>query len=87
MFGTELIDLMMDFVGDPKLFVVFCVIENGLINKLLSKFVDDFDSVKIYKGAVRSTTGDVINSIGLDANFHLNKFFDERQFKVETWFI
>ena len=45
--GAELIDLMVDFVGDPELFIVFCIIEDGLIDKLLFEFVDDFNSVKI----------------------------------------
>jgi hypothetical protein len=50
--GAELIDLMVDFVGNPELFVVFCIIKDGLIDKLLFEFVDDFNSVKIDKGTV-----------------------------------
>ena len=78
MFGAELIDLMVDFVGDPELFIVFCIIEDGLIDKLLFEFVDDFDSVKIDKGTVRGTAWDVVYGIGLDADFHFDEFFDER---------
>ncbi len=76
--GAELIDLMVDFVGNPELFVVFCIIKDGLIDKLLFEFVDDFNSVKIDKGTVWSTAWDVVYSIGLNADFHFDEFFDER---------
>jgi hypothetical protein len=86
MLGAELIDLMMNFVGDPKLLIVFCVIEDGLIDKLLSKFVHNFDSVKIDKSAVGSTTWNIIDGIGLNGDLHFDEFFNERQLEVETWF-
>lgn len=78
MFGAELIDLMVDFVGNPELFIVFCIVEDGLEDKLFSKFVDDLDSVKIDEGTVWSTTWDVVYSVGLDADFHFDELFYER---------
>ena len=80
-----MIDLMMNFVGDPKLLIVFCVIEDSLIDKLLSKFVHNFNSVKIDKSAVGSTTWNIIDGICLNGDFHFDEFFDERQLEVETW--
>ncbi len=78
MLGTELIDLMMNFISDPELFIILCVIEDSLIDKVLFKFVDDFDSVKIDKCTVGSTTWDIIDSICLNADFHFDEFLDER---------
>ena len=75
---------MVNFIGNPELFIVFGVIEDGLIDKLLSKFVDDFDSVKIDKGTIRSTTWNVVDSISLNADFHFDELFNERQFEVES---
>ena len=84
MFWTELVDFVVDFVSYPELFVVFGVVEDSLVDKLLFELIHNLDSVKVDESTIWSATGYVVDSVGLYADFHFDEFFDEGKFEVES---
>lgn len=77
MFGTELIDFVVNLVCDPGFFIVLSVVQNRIINHLFSELIDNFDFIKINKCPIRSTTWDIYYCVSLNTNFHLYELLDE----------
>lgn len=84
MLGAELIDLMMQLVGDPKLLVVLSIVEHCLVNCLLAQFVDHLHLVEVYQRAIGGAAGNVGDGVSLDADLHLDELFIEGNAEVET---
>lgn len=86
MLRTELIDLMMDLVGDPKPLVLLRVVEHSLIDVLFFEFVDHLYLVEVDQCAVGGAAGNAGDHIGLDAHLHLDELFIHGDSEVETGF-
>lgn len=67
----------MDFIADPEFLVILCVIQNCMINHILSQLIDNFNFVKIDKSSIWCSTWNINDCVRLNANFHFNEFFQE----------
>ena len=74
MLGTELIDLMVDFVCDPKLIIWLGVIKYCFEHHIFPQLINNLNFVKIDQRSIRSSTRDIFYFIGLDGHFDLNEF-------------
>lgn len=86
MFRAELIDFMVEFISNPKLLIVFCIIKNGIIDILLLQFIDNLNLIEVDHGSVRSTAGNVADNICLDADAHFDKLLHERNPEMNSRF-
>jgi hypothetical protein len=77
---------MVEFISNPKFFIVFCIIENGIIDILLLQFIDNLNLIEVDHGSVRSTAGNVGDNICLDTNTHFDKLLHERNTEMNSRF-
>jgi hypothetical protein len=75
---------MVEFIGDPKLFIVLGVVEDCLVYVFLSEFVDDLNAVEIDQSAVGCAARNVFDQISLDADLHLDEILEEGNAEMEA---
>ena len=64
----------MQLISNPKLFIVFSIVVDGLKDVLSFKFIYNFNFIKIDHISILSSTRNVSNHIGLYANLHFDEF-------------
>lgn len=85
-FGTKLIDFMMDFIKYPCLIVMDCVILDSLISEFFLQSIDYFYFIKIKDKSSTGSTRNVSDLISLNSVLHLMQFSNDRHFPMKTRF-
>ena len=83
---TELIDLMMNFVIDPGLVIVDCVILHCVPSQVFVETIDDLDSFEMDNYTALSSTRDITYCICLNSDLHSVIRCKHGNFSVPTWF-
>lgn len=84
MFRAELVDFVVQLVSNPKLLVVFSVVEDSVIDILFFEAIDDFYFVEINEGAVGCATRNVFDNISLYADLHFYEILKERYSEMKA---
>lgn len=76
----------MKLIGDPKLLIVLCIVENCIIDKLFLQFIDNFHFIEVDHRSIRCTAGNVCDNIRLDTDAHLDKLLHEWNSEMNSGF-
>lgn len=75
---------MMQLVRNPKLLIIFRIVQHSIVDILFLQFVYNLNLVEIDHGPIGSTTRDICDHISLDADAHLDELLEERDAEVDA---
>lgn len=86
MLGTELIDLVVDLVVDPRLVIVDCVVLDSVPGQGLVQSIDHFDLFEVDDHATLSAARHIADSICLHCHLDSVVASDSRQLGMPSRF-
>jgi hypothetical protein len=85
MLGTELINFVMQFIGDPKFFIVFSIVFYSVEYILFFEFVHHLYLIEVNHCSIGSATRDISHHICLNTDTHFNELLEKWYPEMNAW--